>query len=144
MSRKGMTGMIRLHKWQLDEKRRNLVELEKMRDDLKQNLTDLQNELIAEQKKVASSPVVSITYAGYAQNVMARRVNIVNSILEIDASIEEVKDQVAEAFKELKKFEVVEQREREREMTERGRRQQIELDELAINMHRRRQKTGQL
>ncbi len=142
MSRKGMTGMIRLHKWQLDEKRRNLVELEKMRDDLKQNLTDLQNELIAEQKKVASSPVVSITYAGYAQNVMARRVNIVNSMLEIDASIEEVKDQVAEAFKELKKYEVVEQREREREITERGRRQQAELDELAINMHRRRQKMG--
>ncbi len=143
MSRKGMTGMIRLHKWQLDEKRRNLVELERMRDDLKQNLTDLQNELIAEQKKVASSPVVSITYAGYAQNVMARRVNIVNSMLEIDASIEEIKDQVAEAFKELKKYEVVEQREREREMTERGRRQQAELDELAINMHRRRQKMGQ-
>ncbi|VAV93418.1 hypothetical protein MNBD_ALPHA01-1689 [hydrothermal vent metagenome] len=142
MSRKGMTGMIRLHKWQLDEKRRNLVELERMRDDLRQNLTDLQNELIAEQKKVASSPVVSITYAGYAQNVMARRVNIVNSMLEIDASIEEVKDQVAEAFKELKKYEVVEQREREREMTERGRRQQTELDELAINMHRRRQKMG--
>ncbi len=142
MSRKGMTGMIRLHKWQLDEKRRNLVELEKMRDDLRQNLTDLQNELIAEQKKVASSPVVSITYAGYAQNVMARRVNIVNSMLEIDASIEEVKDQVAEAFKELKKYEVVEQREREREITERGRRQQAELDELAINMHRRRQKMG--
>jgi len=138
MSRKGMTGMIRLHKWQLDEKRRNLVELEKMRDDLKQNLIDIQNELIAEQQKVAESPIVSITYAGYAQNVMARRVNIVNSMLEIDVSIEEVKDQVAEAFKELKKYEVVEQRERERELAEGRRRQQNDLDELSLNMHRRR------
>ncbi len=137
MNRKGMTGMIRLQKWQLDEKRRDLVALEKMRDDLKQNLTDLQNELIAEQRKVAESPVVSIAYAGYAQQVMARRVNIVNSMLEVDASIENSKDQVAEAFKELKKYEVVEQRAREREYRARDLRQQNELDELAINMHRR-------
>ncbi|MCF6215635.1 MAG: flagellar FliJ family protein [Emcibacter sp.] len=137
MNRKGMTGMIRLQKWQLDEKRRDLVALEKMRDDLKQNLADLQNELIAEQRKVAETPVVSIAYAGYAQKVMARRVNIVNSMLEIDVSIENSKDQVAEAFKELKKYEVVEQREREREYRARDLRQQNELDELAINMHRR-------
>ena len=139
MSRKGMTGMIRLHKWQLDEKRRNMVDLEKLKEGLRQNLTDLQNELLAEQKKVSESPVVNIAYAGYAQNVMARRVNIVNSILELDVSIEDMKDQVAESFKELKKYEVVEQREREREMTEQNRQQQIEQDELAINIHRRRQ-----
>jgi len=137
MSRKAMTGMIRLHKWQLDEKRRDLVELEKMRGDLRKNLSDLQNELTEEQKKASETPVVSIAYAGYAQNVIARRVNIVNSMLEVEASIETCKDQVAEAFKELKKYEVVEQRERERELRVRGRREQSELDELAINMHRR-------
>ncbi len=142
MSRKGMTGMIRLHKWQLDEKRRNMVELEEMKAGLLQNLTNLQNELIAEQKKVSESPVVNIGYAAYAQQVMVRRVNIVNSMLEIDVSIEDMKDQVAEAFKELKKYEVVEQRERERERADLNRRQQIEQDELAINMHRQRQKLG--
>lgn len=140
MSRKGMTGMIRLHKWQLDEKRRNMVELEEMKQGMLQNLTSLQNELIAEQKKVSESSVVNIGYAAYAQQVMARRVNIVNSMQEIDVSIEDMKDQVAEAFKELKKYEVVEQRQRERERTDLNRRQQIEQDELAINMHR--QKSG--
>lgn len=142
MSRRGMTGMIRLHKWQLDEKRRNMVDLEKMKEDLLQNLVDLQEELIAEQKKVSEASVVNIGYAAYAQQVMARRVNIVNSMVEIDVSIDNMKEQVAEAFKELKKYEVVEQRERERELTERNRRQQSEMDELAINMHRRRQKLG--
>ena len=135
-----MTGMIRLHKWQLDEKRRNMVELEEMKQGMLQNLTSLQNELIAEQKKVSESSVVNIGYAAYAQQVMARRVNIVNSMQEIDVSIEDMKDQVAEAFKELKKYEVVEQRQRERERTDLNRRQQIEQDELAINMHR--QKSG--
>ncbi|MBL4801485.1 MAG: flagellar FliJ family protein [Emcibacter sp.] len=142
MSRKGMAGMIRLHKWQLDEKRRNMSELEKMRADLQQNLIDLQVELISEQKKVSASPVVSISYAGYAQQVMARRMNIVNSILEVDVSIEGMKDELADAFKELKKYEVVEQRERQRKLTERDRAQQAELDEMALNIHRRNQKLG--
>lgn len=142
MSRKGMTGMIRLHKWQLDEKRRNLVDLEKMRDEIYQKLQDLQNELVSEQKKVAESSVVSISYGGYAQQVIVRRGNMENSIAEINVSIEEMKDQVAESFKELKKYEVVEQREREREIAERSRRQQIDMDEMAINMHRRQQQTG--
>ncbi|MBL4612910.1 MAG: flagellar FliJ family protein [Emcibacter sp.] len=142
MSRKGMTGMIRLHKWQLDEKRRNMSDLEKMRADLQQNLTDLQVELIAEQKKVAESPVVSIAYAGYAQQVGVRRINIVNSILEVEVSIEDMKDQLADAFKELKKYEIVEQRERQRKLIKRNRVQQAELDEMASNIHRRRQTMG--
>jgi len=137
MNRKGMAGMIRLHKWQLDERRRNLVELEKMREELVGKMRSLRDELAAEQKKVAEAPIVSITYGGYAQQVMARRENINSSITEIDVSIEKMKDQVADAFKELKKYEIVEQREREREVSERNQRQQNDLDELALNMHRR-------
>lgn len=142
MSRKSMTGLIRLHKWQLDEKRRNMGELEKMRSELLHNLQHLQDELAAEKKMAASSPIVSIHYVGYAQQVMVRRENIKNSISEVDASIENMKDQVAEAFKELKKYQVVERREQDRLLADRNLRQQSELDELAINMHRRSQKVG--
>ena len=142
MSRKSMTGLIRLHKWQLDEKRRNMGELEKMRSELLHHLQHLQDELAAEKKMAASSPIVSINYVGYAQQVMVRRENIKNSISEVDASIENMKDQVAEAFKELKKYQVVEQREQDRLLADRNLRQQSELDELAINMHRRSQKVG--
>jgi len=134
--------MIRLHKWQLDEKRRDMVALEKMRQDLLLNLAELEQELIAEQKKVAESPVISITYAGYAQQVMVRRLNMVNSIVDLEASIENKKDQVTEAFKELKKYEVVEQRKQERKRVRQNLREQNELDELAINIHRRQQNSG--
>ncbi|WP_339860540.1 flagellar FliJ family protein [Paremcibacter congregatus] len=140
MSVKGMSGMIRLHKWQLDEKRRSMGELESMRAELVGKMRDLETELATEQKKAADAPVVSISYAGYAQLVMVRRQNLHNSIAEIDVSIDEMKDLVSEAFKELKKYEIVEQRERERELAERNARQQDEMDELALTMHRRSQK----
>ncbi|MFC7048657.1 flagellar FliJ family protein [Emcibacter nanhaiensis] len=134
---KGIDGMIRLHKWQLDEKRRQLTELETMRDDLLAKKDQLAAQLVSEQEKVASSQVVDISYANFAAAITQRQEKLDESLVEIEASIEEMKDQVAESFKELKKYEVVEQRERERQRAKENRRQQAELDELAIQMHRR-------
>lgn len=137
---KSLSGMIRLHKWQLDEQRRNLVELEKMRDDLLKKFTDLEEELTQEQDRVANSAMINISYAAYATVVMERRENLEKSLAEINVSVEDMKDQVAESFKELKKYEVVEQREFDRQQAEFNRRQQADLDELSINLHRRKRK----
>lgn len=137
---KSLSGMIRLHKWQLDEQRRNLVELEKMRDDLLKKFTDLEEELAQEQDRVANSAMINISYAAYATVVMERRENLEKSLAEIKVSVEDMKDQVAESFKELKKYEVVEQREFDRQQAEFNRRQQADLDELSINLHRRKRK----
>lgn len=133
----GLDGMIRLHKWQLDEKRRQATELEVMREDLCTKLRRLEDELAKEQEKVKNSQIIDISYANYAANVMSRRENIEQSITEVDTSIEAMKDELAESFKELKKFEIVEQRARDRARHEENRRNQEELDEVAINMHRR-------
>jgi len=137
---KSLNGMIRLHKWQLDEQRRNLVELEKMRDDLLRKNSDLEAELKQEQENVSTSAIINLSYENYATGVMDRRENLKNSLDEVNAQVEEMKDQVAESFKELKKYEVVEQRAFERSRAERSRRQQAELDELSINLHRRKSK----
>lgn len=137
---KSLSGMIRLHKWQLDEQRRNLVDLEKMRDDLLKKFTDLEEELVQEQDMVAKSAIINLSYAAYATAVMERRENLEKSLTEINVSVEDMKDQVAESFKELKKYEVVEQREFDRQQAEFNRRQQADLDELSINLHRRKRK----
>ncbi len=86
MGRNDMTGLIRLHKWKLDEKRRNMGDLEKMRGELLANLKDLKKELVTEQKMAASSPIVSINYGGYAQQVLVRRENIRRLASVIEAS----------------------------------------------------------
>ena len=132
----GLSGIVRLHKWQVDEKRRQISELEVMRSDLEKKLEKLDSDLKDEQKNVASSNVVDINYAGYAAAVMKRRENIEASITEVNVSIENMKDDLAEAFKELKKYEIVEQRAVERELHEQKRREQDRLDEVSLNMFR--------
>ncbi|WP_321394058.1 flagellar FliJ family protein [Emcibacter sp.] len=134
---KGIDGMIRLHKWQLDEKRRQLTELETMRDDLLARKEQLAQQLVSEQEKVSNSQIIDISYANFATAIAQRQEKLMESMAEIEASIEDMKDQVSESFKELKKYEVVEQRERERQVAKENRRQQADLDELSIQMHRR-------
>lgn len=133
---KNLKGIVRLHKWQVDEKRRQITELEEMRSELENKLEKLDTDLSTEQKNLSASNVVDINYANYATNVMRRRENIEASIVEINVSIENMKDELAEAFKELKKYEIVEQRAIEREKHEQKRREQDRLDEISINMYR--------
>ncbi len=132
----GLSGIVRLHKWQVDEKRRQIAELEVMRSDLEKKLNKLDSDLKDEQKNVANSNVVDINYAGYAAAVMKRRENIEASITEVNVSIENMKDDLADAFKELKKYEIVEQRAVERELHEQKKREQDRLDEISLNMFR--------
>ena len=133
---KGLSGIIRLHKWQVDEKRRQITDLEVMRNELVEKLEKLLSDLESEKENLSNSNVVDINYANYASNVMTRRENIEASITEIDVSIENMKDELSEAFKELKKYEIVEQRAVEREKLEQKRREQDRLDEISINMYR--------
>ncbi|MBL4601933.1 MAG: flagellar FliJ family protein [Emcibacteraceae bacterium] len=133
---KGLKGIIRLHKWQVDEKRRQITDMEVMRNGLQAKLEKLNTDLEREKEDLAKSKVVNINYASYASAVMKRRENIEASITEVNVSIENMKDELSEAFKELKKYEIVEQRALEREKFEQKKREQERLDEISINMYR--------
>ena len=133
---KSLNGIIRLHKWQVDEKRRQIIELEVMKEALEKKLEKLLSDLVNEQENLAKSNVVDISYANYASSVMSRKENLEASITEIDVSIEEMKDELSDAFKELKKYEIVEQRALEREKEDQKKREQDRLDEISLNLHR--------
>lgn len=136
---KGLSGIVRLHKWQVDEKRRQIAELEVMKEELQGKLEKLLTGLANERETLSKSNVVDINYANYASNVMSRQENIEASIVEVDVSIENMKDELADAFKELKKYEIVEQRAMERARQVEKKREQERLDEISINMFRNKQ-----
>ncbi len=137
---KSLSGIIRLHKWQVDEKRRQITELEVMKEELEKKLEKLLTDLASEQENLAKSNVIDINYANYASSVMSRRENLVASMTEIDVSIENMKDELADCFKELKKYEIVEQRALEREKEEQKKREQDRLDEISLNLYRENHK----
>jgi flagellar export protein FliJ len=130
-------GIIRLQRWQLDEKRRNLAALEGMRQDFEDRILHLEGELEREKTAAAQGGDAGFGFSEFVAATLARKQAIQESILNIDKGIEAARDDVAEAFQELKKLELVDARQQKDKKAQRDRRQQAVLDEMAIMRHGR-------
>lgn len=137
----GLEGLIRINKWKLDEKRQALAELERLAQRLRDQLTMLEQEIVAEQKTAGASFEAGAAYGDYANGVIARRATLSKSLSEVEGQIRHALDEVADAFRELKKFDIVKAR-RDREAAEKSKRlQQMQLDEIGLTLHRRSAET---
>lgn len=136
---KGIDGLIRLHRWKLDEKRQILAELERLAARLRQELVDLEHEVADEQKIAASSTDAMATYGQYANAVIARRAKLNQSLSEIEERMRAALEAVTDAFRELKKYELVKARRDKTAQDQEKRQQQAVLDELGLALYRRQE-----
>jgi flagellar export protein FliJ len=130
-------SLIRLHRWQLDEKRRQHGELVKLHETLLALIEEL-DEVVRNERQVAGAadePVFG--YGAFVERTIAQRENIESSIAEVEVNLAVSLEVVSEAFREVKKFELAAEHAIERRRLWRARREQITLDELSIEMHRR-------
>lgn len=130
-------GLIRLQRWQLDEKRRNLAELESMRQDFENRIAHLDAELEREKALAHKSDDGKFHFGEFVAATMGRKQSIQDSITAIDSEIEVARDEVQAAFQDLKKMETVDARQQQERKTTRERRAQTALDEMAIMRHSR-------
>jgi chromosome segregation ATPase len=138
---KALYNLVRVHRWQLDEKRRQFAQLEKLRADLGRQDAKLAEEMAAEQEAAARAGAAATTYPAYLQEARARQQRVANSIAEVERQMITAQQDIAEAFAELKKYETALAHMEKRELARRERVERIAQDELAMSMHRRK-KTG--
>lgn len=136
---KGLTTLIRLHRWQLDEKRRQLADLERLSEDLNGQSERLEAEVKGEQRSAAETDEGRYAYPGYAAGVVDRRDNLTRSIAEVEISIEAAREDVAAIFEKVKTYEQAERRQQDRARSNVARNEQIRMDELGISMYRQQQ-----
>lgn len=123
----------------MDEKRRKLAELQRLEDELRGQIANLEEQLKIEQKAAADNPAeAGLTYANYAKQVMVRRENLQDSLSQMAHVILSAREDLAESYRELKKYEAVERNRGQRELEERNRLEQSVLDEVGLTMHRKR------
>ena len=135
---KGLDNLIRLHRWQLNEKRRHLVELERLAQRLAAQIRELEVEIRNEQQVAGSSTEAGMTYGDYARAAIGRREKLDASLAELQSQRVVAKEEVAEAYRELKKFELVKVRNQRLANKRRQRQEQQVLDEVALNQFQRR------
>src|SRR5688572_3063777 len=133
---KSRETLIRLKKFQVDEKRRRVAQIEGMIADFQRMTSDLEREIQTEQERAGISDPSHFAYPTYAKAAIQRRENLTRSADELKIQLDDAKNALSEAFDEQKKVELLDERDQARERTEENAREQAELD--AIGMLRAR------
>ncbi len=137
---KKIDTLIRLHKFELDEKRRALKALEANMARLMDARAMLDQELIAEQETAAKGVELGVTYHSYSRNFIARRERMEHDIAELKVEIEKAEIIMQMAYQELKKYEITAARIAEQEKLAAKQKEQSEMDEAGIQSHVRKNK----
>lgn len=133
---RGLDSLIRAHQWQVDEARRNLAELDRLAADLRNRLTALDNEVVRERAVAASDPEAARGFPGYRQAAASRRGRLMDSMAELETRRGAMRDEMAIAFGELKRYEIVARERARRQAIAARRAEQAELDQIGLRAHR--------
>ena len=129
---KSRETLIRLKKFQVDEKRRRFAQIEGMIADFQRMSADLEREILTEQERAGINDPSHFAYPTYAKAAIQRRENLMRSAEELRSQLEEAKGLLGEAFEELKKVELLDERDQARERAEENAREQADLDSIGL------------
>lgn len=130
---KDLYSLIRLHDWQVEERQRVLADLLGAVAALEMRARHLEESLLHEQKVAAAAPAeVGMYYGDFAKAAIERRKVLAKAITEAEAEAAAARDQLREAYRELKKYAMAQDHRNAREAAERNRKEQVLLDEMGI------------
>ena len=129
---KSRETLIRLKKFQVDEKRRRVAQIEGMIADFQRMSVDLEREIQNEQDRAGINDPSHFAYPTYAKAAIQRRENLTRSADELRIQLEDAKSLLGEAFEELKKVELLDERDQARERAEESAREQADLDSIGL------------
>ncbi len=124
---KSRESLIRLRKFQVDEKRRKLAQIETMIAEFDRMAADLDREIKTEQDRAGIHDPTHFAYPTYAKAAMGRRENLRRSADELKAQLDDAQAMLGEAFEELKKVEMLDERDHAREKAEADAREQDDM-----------------
>jgi flagellar export protein FliJ len=133
-------ALIRLKKFGVDEERRKLGELLGHEAELTRREQALEAGVKREQELATADPtgICAQSYGNFAESVVRDRARMRDARAKLEAAIARQQDVVAEAYREFKTVEILQQNRDRRAALEYARKDQIIMDEIAANNHRRR------
>lgn len=139
---KGLATLIRLHRLKLTEKQRRLNELQAVARDFVNQIAALDRAARDEAGKAAGSPETAHTLGSFIQAQAARRRTLEASLADVEREMAGIRETVAAAFRELKRYELIEAQRAAEVRQVRERRERRSEDEIGMQMHRRREQAA--
>ncbi len=115
---KSRDSLVRLKRFQVDEKRRRVAQIESMAADFLRIAADLDREIAGEEQKAGIADPLHFAYPTYARAARARRENLVRSAAELKEQLSDAKSLLEEANAELAKAQGLEGREKSADRTD--------------------------
>jgi flagellar export protein FliJ len=131
---KSRDAIIRLKRFDVEEKRRKVADIEAMIGDFNHMAVDLDRQIAIEQERSGVSDVNHYAYPTFAKAAIQRRNNLAASATDLAAKLAAARAEFDEAGEELKKIELLEERDAERLRLEQTRTGPVELE--AVGAHR--------
>ena len=109
---KSRDTLLRLRRFQCDEKRRRVAQIEMMIAEFTRMSGDLAREIAAEEQRARISDTSHFAYPTYARAARVRRDNLVSSIDDLNGQLEDAKAALQEAQDEMAKAESLDGRDK--------------------------------
>lgn len=139
---KGLPGLIQLNQWKVDEQRRKVTELEILSERLADQVAQLQADIEREGRNSGDSFEDSQAYSAFLSAAMTQRETLRGSIADLQEQISAAKDDLADAYRELKSYEVAQANRDSREARKQELRDRVKMDEIGMGMFRRNSGTA--
>jgi flagellar protein FliJ len=138
----GLENLVRVHQWILDEKRQRLAGLQQLLERMEGDLEILEENLAAEREAASRTLDGALAYQTIIPAALDRREKLRHSIANLQQEIETARDDVGDAFQELKKYQSAQGIHQRQEGELRRRRDNLTLDEMGIGLYRRNRAAG--
>lgn len=133
-----LNPLIRVRKHAVEQKQKFLSGLYREVEQLESEKKKLNDDLAAERLKVDEMGVEVLGYFGrYSEGVRSRSEDIDEEIVKLEARIEVVREDLRQAFADLKKIEITQERREAEEQAALNKKEDQEMDEIAIEGYRR-------
>jgi flagellar export protein FliJ len=107
---KSRDGLIRLKRFHVEEKRRQVTQIEAMIADFERMAKDLSDQILAEQERSGIHDAGHFAYPTFAKAASQRRDNLQASANELKGQLGAAKGELKEAVSELEKIEAIAER----------------------------------
>ena len=129
---KSRDAVIRLKRFEVEEKRRKVAEIESMIGEFNTMASDLDRQIAIEQERAGVSDVNHYAYPTFAKAAIQRRDNLSVSVAGLEAKLAAAREELDEACEDLKKIELLQERDAERVRVE----SPDPVDLVAVGVHR--------
>lgn len=115
---KSRDSLIRLKRFQVEEKRRQVNQIQTMIAEFERMARDLDDQIVIEQERSGIRDTGHFAYPTFAKAAMQRRDNLRASAQELEGQLNAAQDDLNASLEELQKYEALAERDTDRGMAD--------------------------